>query len=200
MKRSLAALLAVFASVSAQAGSFGGPPFSNGSPLVTGVDGSYQASARALNVTGIFRFQYSGGAQTSTSTRNNWIFFVNGQIQRGSVVANINSSKVDGILDSVSGLSSTNSSGSISLPIVLLNANNSSSGSFKGKMSGNGDFSGSGQLTPSAALTNQLIGIATNAFGFNVTTATYTNSAGSISNTPFKFKGVRTSTTVTSTN
>jgi hypothetical protein len=35
--------------------SAGPPPFTNGSPLVSGVDGSYQATARGRNLTGVFR-------------------------------------------------------------------------------------------------------------------------------------------------
>jgi len=206
MKRSFFALLATFAAVSAHAGSFGGPPpFSNGSPLVTGVDGSYQASARATNVSGIIRFQYASGVQTSSTSQNNWIFFINGQIQRGSTVANIDSNKVDGVMDSLSAGSSTNSNGTIALPVVLLNANNAASGYFRGKMSLNGDFNGSGQLQASPASTNQIIAISQidAAAAFNpgaivVTNASYTNAAGTLSNTPFKFRGVRATTTTSS--
>jgi len=211
--KSLAAslALALVASATAQAGSFGPPPFSNGSPLVSGWDGSYQASARAKNVTGVFRFQYSNGSQTSAAGANSWVFFVNGQVQRGTVTANINESTLDGVLDSLAGGSATNSNGSISLPIVFLNANNSSAGDFRGKMSKNGDFNGQGQLLPAPAATNQIIaisagGLTIGADGFltganviSVTNATYTNIAGSIAPTKFKFKGVRTAVAATAT-
>ena len=46
--------------------SAGPPPFTNGSPLVSGVDGSYQATARGRNLTGVFRFTYANGVQTSS--------------------------------------------------------------------------------------------------------------------------------------
>ncbi len=203
MKRSFLALLATFAAVSAHAGSFGGPaPFSNGSSLVTGVDGSYQASTRGTNVSGIIRFQYSSGVQTSSTTANDWIFFINGQVQRGSTVANINNNKVDGVLDSVTAASTTNSNGSLTLPIIFISANSEASGYFRGKMSGNGDFSGSGELQASPASTSQITAISQDTNGTIVlTNATYTNAAGTLSNTPFKFRGVRaTSTSGTSTN
>ena len=196
MKRSFFALLATFAAVTANAGSFGPPPFSNGSPLVTGVDGSYQASARATNLSGIIRFQYTDGVQSSGASANSWIFFVNGVVQRGSTVANINSSKVDGVLDSIAAPASTNSGGAVSLPTVFLNANNSSSGFFRGKMSANGNFSGNGELQPLAASTTQVVAV--DAAG-GVTTTTYTTTAGTIPNTSFKFKGVRASTPAGST-
>lgn len=98
----------------AQAGGFGGPPpFTNGSPLISGVDGSYQATARGTNLTGVFRFTYSGGRQTSdptlptgssvsnllTDPYNDYVFFVEGLVYRGLVQANINDGSVSGILD-----------------------------------------------------------------------------------------------------
>jgi hypothetical protein len=110
MKTALA-LLVLVASISfGHAGGFGGPPpFTNGSPLVTGVDGSYQASARATNITGVFRFTYSGGSQTSGTITlsngvlrdpyNDYVFFVEGLVFRGLVQANINSDNLTGVLD-----------------------------------------------------------------------------------------------------
>lgn len=202
MKRFAASLLAALAAASAaQAGSFGPPPFSNGSPLVTGVDGSYQASARAQNVTGIFRFQYSSGIQTAASRENSWVFFVNGQVQRGTVTAAIGEGKVSGVLDSLTAGTSTNSNGTIRLPIILLNANNASSGEFNGKMAKDGSFSGKGQLLPAAAQQNQVVAIsqetittttgASYAGPITITSTNYSSSAGSIPPTVFKFRGVR---------
>lgn len=179
------------------AGSFGPPPFSNGSPLVTGVDGSYQASARAQNVTGIFRFQYSGGRQTATNRENSWVFFVNGQVQRGAVTASIGEGKISGVLDSLSVGGATNSNGSIQLPIVLLNANNAASGDFNGKISPNGNITGSGKLSPALAQTNQVIVISGTNF-VDITGTTFTNGAGSFTPTIFKFRGVRNTTLASS--
>ena len=64
MKIPAALLILIVASEYLHA-SAGPPPFTNGSPLVSGVDGSYQATARGRNLTGVFRFTYSGGRQTS---------------------------------------------------------------------------------------------------------------------------------------
>ena len=201
MKRSIASLLAIFAAATAHAGSFGGPPpFTNGSPMVTGVDGSYQAVARSTNITGIIRFVYLGGSQTQSPAQNNWVFFNAGQVQRGQVIAAIDSSTVSGILDSVG--QSTNTNSSITLPIVLLNANNAATGDFHGKMSANGDFYGSGGLVSSSGQTNQIVQIATNTTTglITVTTTAYTNSAGGAPGAAFKFTGVRTSWGTASTN
>ena len=53
------ALLA--AAAASQAGSFGGPPpFTDLSPLQSGIDGSYQATMRGTNLTGVMRFAYNG--------------------------------------------------------------------------------------------------------------------------------------------
>jgi hypothetical protein len=93
--------------------SAGPPPFTNGSPLVSGVDGSYQATARGKNLTGVFRFTYANGVQTSspqlptgntvanllTDPYNDYVFFVEGKVYRGLVQANVNVGSVAGVLD-----------------------------------------------------------------------------------------------------
>jgi hypothetical protein len=93
--------------------SAGPPPFTNGSPLVSGVDGSYQATARGRNLTGVFRFTYVNGVQTSsprlptgntvpnllTDPYNDYVFFVEGKVYRGLVQANVNVGSVAGVLD-----------------------------------------------------------------------------------------------------
>jgi hypothetical protein len=93
--------------------SAGPPPFTNGSPLVSGVDGSYQATARGRNLTGVFRFTYANGVQTSspqlptgntvsnllTDPYNDYVFFVEGKVYRGLVQANVNVGSVAGVLD-----------------------------------------------------------------------------------------------------
>jgi hypothetical protein len=202
---STAFLLGSFA---AQAGNFFGPgPFRNGSPLVSGVDGTYQATARAENVTGIFRFAYSGGSQTSTQNQNNWIFFVNGQIFRGNVVANIDGSSIDGILDA-STASTTNTDGSITLPYVYINPNNNATGTFEGTLqmkSPSGAFNGQGNLQGLPGATNQIIGIAQldalelNLFGntpagsIYVSTTNIVNAPTQLAPLLFRFRGVRTS-------
>lgn len=110
MKKAAFSLLAIFVAATAHAGGFGGPPpFTNGSPLPTGVDGSYQASARGNNLTGVFRFTYSGGNQTTDPSLdatgsfvdpyNDYVFFVDGLVYRGPVQANINVGAITGVLD-----------------------------------------------------------------------------------------------------
>lgn len=114
MKKVLSLLALIAAANFAQAGGFGGPPpFTNGSPLVSGVDGSYQATARGTNLVGVFRFTYSGGTQTSAPTLptgdtvtnlltdpyNDYVFFVEGLTYRGLVQANINTSSIAGVYD-----------------------------------------------------------------------------------------------------
>jgi len=109
------ALLSLIATIGiANAGGFGGPPpFTNGSPLISGVDGSYQATARGSNLVGVFRFTYANGRQVSltnsstvvttnsvlTDPYNDYVFFVGGVSYRGLVQANINQANIDGVLD-----------------------------------------------------------------------------------------------------
>ena len=97
MKIPAALLILIVASEYLHA-SAGPPPFTNGSPLVSGVDGSYQATARGRNLTGVFRFNYSGGRQTSnpqlptgntvasllTDPYNDYVFFVEGSCLSGT--------------------------------------------------------------------------------------------------------------------
>jgi len=197
--------IAIVAPVS-YAGNFGPAPFRNGSPLVSGVDGTYQATARAENLTGIFRFAYSGGSQTQADNQNSWIFFVNGQVQRGQVVASINQSSLNGILDPNS-IRTTNESGTISLPYVFISQNNLAAGEFEGKLqlkSPSGAFSGSGLMRGLNATTNTVIGInelvdpSPQAGEIAVTQTNYSTTASSTAVQSFKFRGVRTSTTSTS--
>jgi hypothetical protein len=65
MKIAAAFLVFLAAALNVHA-SAGPPPFTNGSPLITGVDGSYQATARGKNLTGVFRFTYVNGSQRVT--------------------------------------------------------------------------------------------------------------------------------------
>jgi hypothetical protein len=109
----LAALLVLVLASQYLHASAGSPPFKNGSPLVSGVDGKYQATARGKNLTGVFRFTYANGSQTSspqlptgnsvpdllTDPYNDYVFFVRGQVYRGLVQANINVGSVAGVLD-----------------------------------------------------------------------------------------------------
>src|SRR5262245_57401064 len=106
----LLVLIAVSVHVQASAGA---RPFTDGSPLVSGVDGNYQATARAKNLLGVFRFTYANGTQTSnpqlptgnsvasllTDPYNDYVFFVECVVYRGLVQANINVFRVAGVFD-----------------------------------------------------------------------------------------------------
>lgn len=147
---------------SAQAGGFGGPaPFQNGSPLMTGTDGVYQAVASAKNVVGIISFAIRGGVQTSSANDNNWIFFVDGQILSGQTSANISQEKVAGVLDTtVSGGFPTNEDGTVDLPIAFVVPGNAGAGSFTGKINLNDPvaaFSGEGILSGTPERTDQIV-------------------------------------------
>lgn len=153
MKKAAASLLITFIAATAQAGSFGGPPpFTNGSPLPSGVDGSYQASARGSNLAGVFRFTYANGSQTSdpelnsvgsfVDPYNDYVFFINGVVYRGPVQANINDGAIAGVLDNgganIPSLDGSSSPGPLLLTFMsgFFNGsgdNNSPYFSFKGK-------------------------------------------------------------------
>jgi len=103
MKRSIASLLALFTVATAHAGSFGGPPpFTNGSPLVSGVQGSYQATARGNGLFGIIRFSYSSTGVPSLTGKNNYVFFVAGTIVTGTTDAAILTTQLTGVLETPS--------------------------------------------------------------------------------------------------
>jgi hypothetical protein len=123
----LLVLIAVSVHVQASAGA---RPFTDGSPLVSGVDGNYQATARAKNLLGVFRFTYANGAQTSnprlptgnsvasllTDPYNDYVFFVSGVVYRGLVQANINVFRVAGVFDN--GGANVPNSGQISVVVA----------------------------------------------------------------------------------
>ena len=148
MKRSIALLLLALTAATVQAGSIGGPPpFTNGSPLQSGIDGSYQASARGNNLSGVIRFSYKSQSQTSqdpASTGNRWAIFYEGQLYTGLTEANINDSNITGVLSRTTGLVSPAAGGTA----TTIQGQNLS-GYFNAKMSMNsptGSFSGSGEL------------------------------------------------------
>jgi len=181
-----------FLPFAANAGNMFGPaPFRNGSPLVSGIDGTYQATARASNITGIFRFAYSGGSQTSVQRQNNWIFFKEGLVIRGTVEAAINQSSLSGILSppqAASGSTNTNSA----FPIILTSSDSASVGSFNGKLnlkSPSGAFSGEGIFQSAADEVTTYTVVNTNANQ----AIPVTNSSGTTFTNNFYFRGVRTS-------
>lgn len=132
MKAFLGPLVLMFVAATAQAGSFGGPPpFTNGSPLQSGVDGSYQANATGSNTTGVIRFAYSDNIQTAGEASNFYVFFSEGLTFRGSVQANLTLSSIYGVLerDTFRGFSNTALTGYFSASINP----RSPSYAFKGK-------------------------------------------------------------------
>lgn len=147
MKKAAASLLITFIAATAQAGSFGGPPpFTNGSPLPSGTDGTYVAIARAKNVTGSFRFTIQDGAQTSSATANSWVFFVDGNVYKGSTQATISQNSVSGVLDGLT--SNLGSNGQITFPIII-SSNYGANGEFNGTIDQNSPeaaISGKGSL------------------------------------------------------
>jgi hypothetical protein len=120
MKALKCSLALIFVAASAHAGSFGGPPpFTNGSPLPTGVDGSYQANATASNTTGVIRFAYTDNSQTSSTTANSYVFFSEGLTFSGPAAVNITLSTIAGVLqrDTTRAFSNTAMTGSFTAKI-----------------------------------------------------------------------------------
>lgn len=162
LSRSLFALCALGSLASVQAGGFGGPaPFQNGSPLLSGTDGVYQAVASAKNVTGLIGFSILNGYQTSTSAQNTWIMFVDGQVLSGQTSANISGGKVTGVLDTnVSGSFPTNDDGTVDLPIAFVVPGNAGAGEFRANIDLQDPvaaFNGTGTLSGTPSRTDQIV-------------------------------------------
>jgi len=197
-------------SVVALAGSFGGPaPFSDGSPLSSGTDGIYQATARGVNATGIISFAYSGGAQTTFAPQNDWSFFVEGQVVSGSTTAVISDSNIDGVLDGTSVDLGEDEEGQISFPLVFISAPNSGSGTFTADLDysdANSEFTGDGILTPAEPSVTEITVVSQGQFdsdtfgltgSISATNFTITNGGGNFLPVTFTVRGTRTSTTPT---
>ncbi len=105
-------LLFLIASITFAKASAGPPPFTNGSPLISGVDGSYQASVRGSNLSGVIRFAYSGGVQTTSFTGNRWVIFYQGQVFSGLTTAAINDGDISGVLETANSISALGESSS----------------------------------------------------------------------------------------
>lgn len=198
-------LLVLLATIGlAHAGGFGGPPpFSNGSPLQSGTDGVYQAVASAVNLSGIFSFTISNGAQTTTPTNNGWVFFVDGQLLTGLVTAYVSTDKVDGILDSGFGTElPTDDDGTVPLPLAFVIPGNAAAGSFSGDIDLNSPivpFSGEGQLEGIPGRVDQIVFItepqvATEASTEAVTVTPITIPGSSFEAVEFTFRGTRVTT------
>jgi len=111
-------LISIFTSSIAFAGGFGGPgPFRNESSLPSGTDGTYNASLRGPNLSGVFRFQISSGTQSAdilnplpavpsgiySARGNSWVAWYEGIVYRGLTDASIFRGSVAGVLDPLVG-------------------------------------------------------------------------------------------------
>jgi len=204
---SLFSLLAVTAA--SHAGSFGGPPpFTDMSPLQSGIDGSYQATCRGENLTGVIRFAYQNNVQSPTATANIYSFFVEGQVVTGGVTASITGKQLAGVLGGQDFSVPTSSTGTSELPLVFIVRGNRANGEFDGQMNLEDKmsaFNGRGHITPAPPETNTVILIQTNTFGGIVIGDNSTSDSGNVSVIPFdipgsiipptnfNFEGVRTS-------
>jgi hypothetical protein len=98
--KALQLLILLAAPIAAEAGSFfGPPPFTNGSPLQSGVQGTYQASAVGTGIAGIIRFSYNSQGNPSALGFNDYVFFVDGTIVSGQTQAAIMDNRISGILN-----------------------------------------------------------------------------------------------------
>jgi hypothetical protein len=162
MKAAFSLLILVATINFAHAGSFAGPPpFTNQSPLQSGTDGTYQAIASETNLTGVFSFVIKDGIQTSDQNTiiNGWVFFVDGNIFQGSVVAAISQSKVSGILSG--GTTQSLPTGTnLTLPAAFIVPGDTASGEFSGNIllnSPEGIFGGEGTLQGTPERVDQLV-------------------------------------------
>lgn len=196
-----AAALVILGTSSLHAGSFGGPgPFRNDSPLATGIDGTYQAAARATNATGLIRFGIQTGVQSGGPQLNQWIFFAEGTIFRGNTAVVVSEGNITGILDSDDLQLPVGDDGSISLPAVFVVRGTRASGEFSGTIelkNPNGLFYGDGRLIPTPSEEIQIITITDDPGILDPVTVTPVLLGGSTGNEiAFDFRGVRSSTTI----
>jgi len=194
------ALLA--AAAASHAGSFGGPPpFTDGSPLQSGIDGSYQATARGTNLTGVIRFAYQNNVQSAIGSANVYSMFVDGQVVTGGVTASITGKQLAGVLGGQDFAVPTSDSGTTELPLVFIVRGNRANGQFTGKMDLEDKmsaFSGKGAIAPAPVETNTVILIQTNAGSVDapvdqVTIEPFVIPGSSITPSDFTYEGVRTS-------
>ena len=190
----------------AYAGGFGGPAaFRNGSPLPTGTDGTYQAIARATNLTGVMTWTISNGAQINSTSGADWVFFVDGQVLSGEIAAVIAEGRVAGVMNG--GFSSaipTNDDGTITLPLIFIVPGNAGAGEFNGTIDLNDPvaaFSGRGTISGTPARTDTIVFIQETTTGSPITTQSIAIPGSTLGSNEFKFRGTRVavSTTTTST-
>jgi hypothetical protein len=219
MKAALSLLILVATIKLACAGDFAGPPpFTNESPLVSGTDGTYQAVAEGVNLTGVFSFVIRGGIQTSDQSPiiNGWVFFVDGNIFQGSVVAAISEDDVAGVLNGETTTSRglpTDTNGIVTLPTAFIVPGDIASGEFSGSIGLNlplAEFEGKGTLQGTPGRTDQLVvitdpttvvagGTITTNVSANTNNPVFINNINILQSTvgriEFDFEGTRVSTT-----
>jgi hypothetical protein len=210
MKLPVLCTFAILAAAAAShAGSFGGPPpFTNLSPLQSGIDGSYQATCQGDNLVGVLRFAYQGGVQSGISTANIYSFFVEGQVVTGGTTVSITGKDLAGVLGGQDFTVPTSDSGTSELPLVFIVRGNRANGQFTGHLDledRQSAFSGKGEIAPAPPETNTVILIQTNNGGgfvvgdnvnvqsSDVTVTPFAIPGSVIPPSTFAFKGVRTS-------
>lgn len=97
MKALLSAAVTFGLAVSAHAGMFGPPPFTNGSPLSTGSTGKYQATARGPGISGIFKFEYGPNGSQVVGPDSEYIFFFRGMVLTGNTQVSIQRNRIAGV-------------------------------------------------------------------------------------------------------
>lgn len=204
LSRSLLALCALGSLASVQAGGFGGPaPFRNGSPLLTGTDGIYQAVASAKNLTGLISWSVRGGVQSSSVNDNTWIMYVDGAVLSGQPSVNISNDKITGVLDSsfTKGLP-TNEDGTVDLPIVFVVPGNAGAGYFRANIDLQSPitaFNGTGEIKGTPGRTDQIVFLNSGTSGlFFGGTLAVVIPGSDLDKATFKIRGTRLSTTTSS--
>ncbi|MEO6847234.1 MAG: hypothetical protein ABI443_06960 [Chthoniobacterales bacterium] len=197
--------LGLLLSVSVVFAGAGPPPFTNGSPLSSGIDGTYNAIARGTNLTGVISFAIQSGIQVGTVAGNGWTFFVDGQILQGNTTVTISDGDIAGILNG-GGIPSALASKNLTFPVIFDVAGNASAGEFTGKLdqtSPTGAITGSGILEGTPGRTDQLViisaltldgsgGVGGGLAGVDVIPIVIPGSSLATSN--FTFRGTRQST------
>jgi hypothetical protein len=99
--------------------------------------------------------------QPATQRNNGWVFFIDGNVVRGSTVANISNGKIAGILDPNGDLSIPQTeTGALQLPYATVLSDSMAQGRFSGKIdlkSPTAAFSGTGMMEGMPARSYQLL-------------------------------------------
>ena len=137
----------------------------------------------ASTLQGCFHFKLLAGSRHTTQsvTVNSWVFFVDGNIFQGSVVAAISQTKVAGVLNGGTTTLPFESGEALNFPTAFVVPGNTASGDFRGYISLHSPeaFGGDGTLQGTPERTDQLIFITDP----NTTTIEDTTSGGSITTT-----------------